>query len=170
MRTLCWKLASCMLRHTAVLVALVAMPPTSHAGMQQNAGTRSSLTNRPQDQPIFANAAFRFFADRLEATDFYSGVYRSSNGVSITKDGDAAYTWTNARLNKLCLQTPYPILDAAFALGVDSALSMRASADTVSAQLAGGQPGGIYHQPYFYWTHGADVREYTRDSAQPRVE
>jgi hypothetical protein len=86
--------------------------------------------------------------------------------MSLTMDGNPGYTWTNAHLDKLYLQTPYPILDAAFALAVDCALGVIAPAGTTSAMLAGGQPGDLYYQPYYYLTHGTDIREYTRDSAQ----
>jgi len=116
--------------------------------------------------PIYSNAAFCFYPDRMEACDAYAGIYRSSNGISISKDGDASYCWTNARLDRLYLQTPYPILDATFALAVSSLFSAYAPPGTTSAMLAGTSPGSVYYTPYFYLTHGADIREYTRDSAQ----
>jgi len=116
--------------------------------------------------PIYENSAYRFYADRMEAWDVYAGIYRSTNVTTITRDGDAAYTWTNALLDKLYLQTPYPILDACYALGVSEMFKVRAPAGTTSAQLAGDAPGGQYYFPYYFMTHGADIREYSRDSAQ----
>jgi autotransporter-associated beta strand protein len=124
------------------------------------------LVYPPEEVPIFANTAFRFFPDRMEAFDVYQGVYRSSDGLTLTKDGDPTYTWANARLDRLYLQSAFPILDATFALAVDALFRVRAPAGTTSAQLGGDQPGGQYYVPYFYFTHGTDIREYTRDSAQ----
>ncbi|HEX7655107.1 MAG TPA: hypothetical protein VF607_16480, partial [Verrucomicrobiae bacterium] len=116
--------------------------------------------------PIFSNAAFVFYPDRMESSDMYAGIFRSTNGMSITEDGYPGYTWTNPQVGQLYLQTPYPILDATFALAVDALFKVRAPAGTTSAMLSGYNPGSIYYVPYFYMTHGSDIREYTRDYAQ----
>jgi hypothetical protein len=116
---------------------------------------------------LFQTRAYTFYADRLEAHDAYRGTYRTADGRTIRKDGDPAYTWSKARPDKLSLHTPYPILDAAYALAVSETLAMIAPAGTKSDQLDGDRPGGRYYYPYYYWTHGGkNVREYTRDSAQ----
>jgi len=119
-----------------------------------------------QEKEIFANERFRFYPDRIESFDKHKGVYRSSDGLTIRKDGDYEPTWDRARTNKLYLQTPYPILDATFFLAVDEALGVVAPAGTKSAMLEADKPGGRYYHPYFYFTHGKDIREYTRDTAQ----
>jgi len=116
--------------------------------------------------PIYENSAFRFFPDRLEEWDAYPGIYRSTNGITLTKDGDSTYAWTNDVRDKLYLQTPFPILDASYSLGVSQMFTVRAPAGTTSAQLAGDIPGGQYYVPYYYMTHGSDTREYSRDSSQ----
>ena len=68
--------------------------------------------------------------------------------MTFTKDGDPDFKWEEFRPDSLHLQTPYPILDAAFSLAVDEALTCIA-------------PGR-----YYYWTKGGGMREYTRDTAQ----
>jgi autotransporter-associated beta strand protein len=116
--------------------------------------------------PIFSNSAFAFYSDRMVSTDVYAGTYRSTDGVTITEDGNPSYLWNNAQAGKLYLQTPYPILSAIFALAVADLFNVRAPAGTASAMLGGYSPGSIYYVPYFYMTHGSDVREYTRDYSQ----
>ncbi len=120
----------------------------------------------PIQMPIFSNSAFVFYPDRMECSDVYAGVYRSTNGLTITQDGNPSYAWTTPQMNQLSLQTPYPILDGAFALAVDALFKVRAPAGTASAMLGGYSPGSVYYVPYFYMTHGADIREYTRDFSQ----
>ncbi len=126
---------------------------------------------RAEDAPLFSNSQFAFYSDRLESFDVHKGVYRSSDGKTITRDGAPGAIWKGFRPDKLHLSTPFPILDAAFALAVDEALGCVAKAGTVSCQLDGGKPGSPYYRPYYYWTHGSrresmDIREYTRDTAQ----
>lgn len=117
-------------------------------------------------QPIFSNSAFAFYPDRMVCSDVYAGTYRSTDGETITEDGNPGYTWTNAQAGKLYLQTPYPILDATFSLAVDALFKVRAPGGTSSSMLSGYSPGSIYYVPYFYMTHGTDIREYTRDFSQ----
>jgi hypothetical protein len=119
-----------------------------------------------QEPAIFANDRYTFYPDRMESFDQYQGVYRSATGLTICKDGATGSAWDRAHTDKLCLQTPYPILDAAFFLAVDETLRMVAPAGTKSAMLEADQPGGKYYHPFYLLTHGTDIREYTRDSAQ----
>lgn len=119
-----------------------------------------------QEEAIFANDRFVFYKDRLETRDRGNAVYRSSDGLAITRNGHPHRTRNRFRQDKLYLQTPFPILDAAFALAVDETLGCIAPAGTKSAQLGPGKTGGIYHRRYYYLTHGKDIREYTRDTAQ----
>ena len=130
------------------------------------ARAEEDVTAQPCNRAIFANDRYRFFPDRMESFDVYPGVFRSADGRSITKDGDPTYAWHRKWPESLTLATPYPILDAVFALAVDEALSVVAPAGTKSAQLDGDKPGGRYYWPYYFYTHGTDVREYTRDTAQ----
>ena len=116
--------------------------------------------------PLFENDRYRFYADRMEAFDVHAGIYRSSDGQTITKDGDPAYTWKRARSESLALRTPFPILDAVFALAVSETLDRVVPAGTDSLRLKGDVPGGSYYWPYYSWTPGKDLREYTRDTAQ----
>ena len=118
------------------------------------------------DDPLFSNSQFAFYSDRLESFDVYKGVYRSSDGKTITQDGAPDAIWKGSRPDKLHLRTPFPILDAAFALAVDEALGCVAPAGTASEFLGGGEPGSPYYHRYYYWTHGRNIREYTRDTAQ----
>ncbi|HTL73355.1 MAG TPA: autotransporter-associated beta strand repeat-containing protein, partial [bacterium] len=118
------------------------------------------------EMPIFSNSAFVFYPDRLECSDYYAGIYRSTNGVTITQDGNPGYAWTNPQSGELSLQTPFPILDATFSLAVDALSKVRAPAGTASAMLGGYSSGSIYYVPYYYMTHGSDIREYTRDFSQ----
>jgi hypothetical protein len=122
-----------------------------------------------QEEPIFSNDRFVFYKDRLETRDFYKGVYRSTQGLAITKDGKPGFKWNGFRKDKLYLQTPYPILDATFAYAVDETLGCIAPAGTKSAVRADyvgpDKPGGKYYRRYYYYTHGKDIREYTRDTA-----
>jgi len=127
----------------------------------------SLITTASADTPLFSNSSFSFYDNRLVSNDKYTGTWRSTDGMSITKDGDTAHgTWNRAASDKLYLQTPYPILDAAFSLAIRESLDVIAPAGTKSAQLAGDSPGGTYYYPYYYFTHGKDIREYTRDTAQ----
>ena len=119
-----------------------------------------------QDDPIFGNDRYVFFKDRLETHDSTATIIRTTNGRTLTKNGKPHRTRNRFRPDKLYLQTPYPILDVAFALAIDEALGCIAPAGTSSAQLSGGEPGSAYHRRYYYWTHGKDIREYSRDTAQ----
>ena len=72
----------------------------------------------------------------MECSDYYAGVYRSTNGVTITQDGNPGYAWTNPQSGKLCLQTPFPILDATFSLAVDALSKVRAPAGTLLGEVS----------------------------------
>jgi len=149
-----------------VLFACGAHAAEVHVASSGEATKPFATVERAGDGVIFENERYRFFPDRMESFDCYPGVFRSTDHQSITKDGDPNYTWHPQRSDTLTLRTPYPILDAVFALAVDETLAMIAPAGTDSHRLKGGQPGDQYYAPYYYWTHGSDIREYTRDSAQ----
>ena len=106
---------------------------------------------------LFSNDQFSFYPDHMEARDVYKGVYRSTDGLTLVKDGDPTFRWAGARTDRLYLQTPYPILNAAFALAVDDAMGSVAAAGTQSAQLSGDVAGRPYFRRYFYLTHGKDI-------------
>jgi len=125
------------------------------------------ITAASADTPLFSNSRFTFYDNRLVSNDKYVGTWRSTDGMSIIKDGDPAHgTWNRPANDKLYLQTPYPILDAAFSLAIRESLDLIAPAGTKSAQLMGDSPGGTYYYPYYYFTKGTDIREYTSDTAQ----
>jgi hypothetical protein len=148
------------------LAALLRLLPVVLAGTIGGAMLSEAVLAQPPAQPIFANDRYRFFRDRMESFDAYPGVFRSADGWSLSRDGDPAYAWQRKHAENLTLATPYPILDAVFALAVDKTLEVVAPVGTRSAQLEGDSPGGEYYYPYYYYTHGGDIREYTRDTAQ----
>jgi hypothetical protein len=117
---------------------------------------------------LFSNSSFSMYNDHLTSSDYYTGTWTSTDGMTITETGNPSATWSRAENTSLYLQTPYPILDAAFALAVREALDYVAPAGTTSAMLGGDSPGGQYYYPYYYWSHTSppDIREYTRDTAQ----
>ena len=145
---------------------IAALFPVAVAAMIAGAILAGDVLAQPADRPIFANDRYRFFRDRMESFDVYPGVFRSTDGRSLSKDGDPGYAWQRKHPENLTLVTSYPILDAVFTLAVDETLGVVAPAGTKSAQLDGDVPGGQYYYPYYYYTHGSDIREYTRDTAQ----
>ncbi|MBN1411118.1 MAG: carbohydrate-binding protein [Spirochaetales bacterium] len=100
----------------------------------------------------------------MESNDYYPGTYRSNDGVQFTKDGE--WTWSGARDDTLYLQSSFPILDAAYSLAIAELLDYVAPAGTTSDMLDGGSPGSTYYYPYYFLSHGSDIREYTRDTSQ----
>jgi len=103
---------------------------------------------------LFSNGRFTFYGDRMESFDIYKEVYRAGQGLTITRDRQPKFKRGDFRLDKLYLQTPYPILDAVFALAIDEAFRVVAPKGTKSAQMGPGKPGSRYYQPYYYHVDG----------------
>lgn len=151
---------------TILGMALVYLTPLSNTEGRDSGSFVPADVSEHSNIVLYSNERFTFYPDRMVAKDCYTGVYRSTDGKRITKDGDSSWTWDHRKEDKLHLQTPYPILNAVFALAVSESLDYVAPAGTNSDMLCGDEPGGQYYYPYFYYTHGRDIREYTRDTAQ----